>query len=98
VRIIHGKGKGSGPRGPVLKVAVNMILRKTEPVLAFTRSHAGTTVFVALNLGAAPVTLPLPPGTTLQQIECPGPRNGHVDRAGVSLPAHAVVYATAAHA
>ena len=36
VRIIHGKGKGSGPRGPVLKTAVNMILRKTGPVIAFT--------------------------------------------------------------
>ena len=36
VRVIHGKGKGSGPRGPVLKTAVNMILRKTAPVLAFT--------------------------------------------------------------
>jgi len=36
VRIIHGKGMGSGPRGPVIKVAVNMILRKTAPVLAFT--------------------------------------------------------------
>jgi DNA-nicking Smr family endonuclease len=39
VRIIHGKGKGSGPRGPVLKTAVNMILRKTEPVLAFTSAR-----------------------------------------------------------
>jgi DNA-nicking Smr family endonuclease len=39
VRIIHGKGKGSGPRGPVLKVAVNLILRKTEPVLAFTSAR-----------------------------------------------------------
>ena len=29
VRIIHGKGKNSGPRGPVIKTAVNMILRKT---------------------------------------------------------------------
>jgi DNA-nicking Smr family endonuclease len=35
VRIIHGKGHGSGNRGPVLKTAVNMILRKTGPVLAF---------------------------------------------------------------
>src|SRR5262245_46787944 len=35
VRVIHGKGMNSGPRGPVLKVAVNMILRKTGPVLAF---------------------------------------------------------------
>lgn len=35
VRIIHGKGLGSGPRGPVLKQAVNVILRRTDPVLAF---------------------------------------------------------------
>ena len=39
VRIIHGKGKGSGPRGPVIKTAVNMILRKTGPVLAFTSAR-----------------------------------------------------------
>ncbi len=39
VRIIHGKGKGSGPKGPVLKTAVNMILRKTGPVLAFTSAR-----------------------------------------------------------
>jgi DNA-nicking Smr family endonuclease len=39
VRIIHGKGKGSGPRGPVLKTAVNMILRKTAPVVAFTSAR-----------------------------------------------------------
>ena len=39
VRIIHGKGKGSGPRGPVLKTAVNLILRKTAPVLAFTSAR-----------------------------------------------------------
>ncbi len=39
VRIIHGKGKGSGPKGPVIKTAVNMILRKTAPVLAFTSAR-----------------------------------------------------------
>ena len=39
VRVIHGKGKGSGPRGPVIKTAVNMILRKTGPVLAFTSAR-----------------------------------------------------------
>jgi DNA-nicking Smr family endonuclease len=39
VRIIHGKGKGSGPRGPVIKTAVNTILRKTGPVLAFTSAR-----------------------------------------------------------
>ena len=35
VRIVTGKGLRSGPRGPVLKVAVNAILRKTAPVVAF---------------------------------------------------------------
>jgi DNA-nicking Smr family endonuclease len=39
VRIIHGKGKGSGPKGPVIKTAVNMILRKTGPVLAFSSAR-----------------------------------------------------------
>ncbi len=39
VRIVHGKGLRSGPRGPVLKVAVNLVLRKTAPVLAFTSAR-----------------------------------------------------------
>jgi DNA-nicking Smr family endonuclease len=39
VRIIHGKGHGSGNRGPVLKNAVNLVLRKTAPVLAFTSAR-----------------------------------------------------------
>ena len=45
VRIIHGKGLGSGQRGPVLKNAVNAQLRRTEGVLAFAsaRPPAGGT-------------------------------------------------------
>jgi DNA-nicking Smr family endonuclease len=35
VRVIHGKGLGSGPRGPVLKNVVNIWLRRTEVVVAF---------------------------------------------------------------
>lgn len=35
VRIIHGKGLRSGHRGPVLKNAVNALLQRTDPVLAF---------------------------------------------------------------
>lgn len=45
VRLIHGKGRGSGPRGPVLKRSVNLWLRKHEAVLAFCSargSHGGT--------------------------------------------------------
>lgn len=35
VRVVHGKGHGSGDRGPVLKNAVSRWLRKWDKVLAF---------------------------------------------------------------
>jgi DNA-nicking Smr family endonuclease len=35
VRIVHGKGRRSGPRGPVLKSVVNLWLRRCDRVLAF---------------------------------------------------------------
>jgi DNA-nicking Smr family endonuclease len=35
VRVIHGKGLGSGPRGPVVKAAVNAVLRRSSSVVAF---------------------------------------------------------------
>jgi len=35
VRIVHGKGLGSGPRGPVLKNLVNRDLRRIAAVVAF---------------------------------------------------------------
>jgi DNA-nicking Smr family endonuclease len=40
VRIIHGRGLGSGSQGPVLKTEVNHLLRHWEPVLAFTSAPA----------------------------------------------------------
>lgn len=53
VRVVHGKGLGSGDRGPVLKRAVNSWLRRWEPVLAFvsTRQVDGGTgaVYVLLR-------------------------------------------------
>jgi DNA-nicking Smr family endonuclease len=39
VRVIHGKGMRSGPRGPVLKQTVNTLLRRTNYVLAFTSAR-----------------------------------------------------------
>ena len=36
LRIVHGKGLRSGARGPVLKIAVNNLLRRTDAVLAFS--------------------------------------------------------------
>ena len=40
VRIIHGKGYRSGGRGPVLKTAVNLWLRRHLDVIAFTSARA----------------------------------------------------------
>ncbi|MCG8369853.1 MAG: Smr/MutS family protein [Proteobacteria bacterium] len=53
VRVVHGKGHGSGKRGPVLKNAVNRWLRRWDHVLAFvsTRQVDGGTgaVYVLLQ-------------------------------------------------
>lgn len=35
IRVVHGKGRGSGPRGPVLKAGVNRWLTRWEEVAAF---------------------------------------------------------------
>ena len=40
VRIIHGKGYRSGARGPVLKTAVNLWLRRHMDVMAFISARA----------------------------------------------------------
>ena len=39
VRVIHGNGLRSGPRGPVLKQAVNVWLRHFDAVLAFASAR-----------------------------------------------------------
>jgi DNA-nicking Smr family endonuclease len=55
VRVVHGKGRGSGPRGPVLKNSVNRWLRKHDAVLAFCSAvpaHGGTgAIYVLLKTG-----------------------------------------------
>lgn len=40
IRIVHGKGKRSGPRGPVLKNIVNRWLQYTDAVLAFASARS----------------------------------------------------------
>jgi len=56
VRVIHGKGRGSGPSGPVLKHVVNHWLRRMDDVLAFASARP-----VDGGTGAAYVLL-APPG------------------------------------
>ena len=57
VRVIHGKGRDSGPRGPVLKHVVNHWLRRMDEVVAFASARpvdGGTgAVYVLLAGGAA---------------------------------------------
>jgi DNA-nicking Smr family endonuclease len=40
VRVVHGKGNRSGPRGPVLKNVVNQWLQRSDRVLAFGSARA----------------------------------------------------------
>jgi DNA-nicking Smr family endonuclease len=53
VRVVHGKGLRSGPRGPVLKASVNRWLRQWDDVLAFasapTRDGGTGAVYVLLR-------------------------------------------------
>ncbi len=56
VRVVHGKGRGSGYRQPVLKVSVDQWLRRRDDVLAFASAPAsdgGTgAVYVLLRTSA----------------------------------------------
>jgi DNA-nicking Smr family endonuclease len=55
IRIVHGKGLGSGHRGPVLKRSVNRWLRQWQSVLAFVSARqvdGGTgALYVLLKAG-----------------------------------------------
>ena len=56
VRVIHGKGRGSGPAGPVLKHVVSHWLQRMDDVLAFASARpvdGGTgAVYVLLGNGS----------------------------------------------
>ena len=58
VRIVHGKGKRSGNRGPVLKHLVNHWLQRIDAVLAFGSARAvdggSGAVYVLLRVRRAP--------------------------------------------
>ena len=80
---------------PALVLGDIRFLDADEPVLMFTRTHNGETLLVALNLGADERVVPMPRDFRLTQVDCPGPRNGHVQaqHGSVSLPGYAVVFA-----
>lgn len=65
VRVIHGKGRGSGQRGPVLEHVVNHRLRRMDDVLAFASARP-----VDGGTGAA---LVLPASDRRSRTPSPGP-------------------------
>jgi alpha-glucosidase len=79
---------------PALRLGDIRFIDAPEPILAFTRTHAGTTLIVVLNLGAGEAVLALPSLAALEQLACPGPRNGRLAAGAAQLPPYGVVYAT----
>jgi alpha-glucosidase len=67
----------------------------TEPVLMFSRTHAGRSILVAFNFAARDTSVVVPAGLRLQPLACPGPRNGELAGSRITLPAHAAFYAEA---
>jgi DNA-nicking Smr family endonuclease len=66
VRVIHGKGRGSGPRGPVLKHVVNHWLRRMDDVIAFASARpvdggTGAAYVLLATSRRRPVRRALPP-------------------------------------
>jgi alpha-glucosidase len=80
---------------PVLQFGDIQFVDAPEPVLAFTRSYAGETLLVALNLGSAALSVKLPTLQNLRQIDVPGPLPGRVQtqQGSLQLPGYAAVYA-----
>jgi alpha-glucosidase len=78
---------------PALMLGDIRFLDSDEPVLIFTRRHQDQTLLVAFNLGNAQISVPVPQGLQLQQIDCPGPCNGRIDAVWMLLPAYALIYA-----
>ena len=80
---------------PVLVLGDIHFLDADEPVLMFTRTYNSETLLIALNLGAEERIVPIPRDFRLSQVDCPGPRNGHVQaqHGSMSLPGYAAVFA-----
>ena len=66
------------------------------PLLAFVRKHESQALLVAINLGLSTTAASMPATMSLQQIPCPGQRNGRITGNALELPGHAVVYAAVA--
>jgi len=66
-----------------------------EPVLAFTRSHAGDTMLVAFNLSADSVAFDLPAGlTAAAALEGHGLLQGRIENGRVQLPGYGALFAS----
>jgi alpha-glucosidase len=82
-------------RHPALRWGEIQLFDLPEPLLAFVRRMAGETLFVAFNLGAdaVEVPLPLPQATVLRALDGHGLPAGRVADGILHLPAYGAVFA-----
>ena len=76
---------------PELRWGAIGFLDTPEPVLAFTRTHAGETVLAAFNLGSAPVAVALP--LAGERIGGHGLAEGTLEDGLLRLPPHGLLFA-----
>lgn len=81
---------------PALEKGGIEFLDSAEPVLAFIRDFQGQRLLAAFNLSAQPAQWPLPAGLQVRAIDGHGLLSGTVVGAQLSLPGHAVYYASCA--
>jgi alpha-glucosidase len=78
---------------PALRWGDISFLDTPEPLLAFTRSHAGETLLVAFNLGTDAHDTALAPGDSWQTIDGHGLAQGTLADGRLTLPPHGVLFA-----
>jgi len=76
---------------PELRWGAIRFLDTPEPVLAFTRTHAGETMLAAFNLGPAPVAVALP--VAGERIGGHGLAEGTLEDGLLRLPPHGLLFA-----
>jgi len=76
---------------PELRWGAIRFLDTPEPVLAFTRTHAGETMLAAFNLGPAPVAIALP--VAGERIGGHGLAEGTLEDGLLRLPPHGLLFA-----
>ncbi|HEX7339781.1 MAG TPA: alpha-glucosidase [Rhodanobacteraceae bacterium] len=78
---------------PALRWGDIVMLDTHEPLLAFTRSHAGETLLVCFNLSAAPLECAVPLDAAVTPLDAGQLLQGHIDGTRLHLPGYAALFA-----